>query len=64
MNEDPMNARSKIIDLQIPAQPQPQTILPARPKVTSRHGTTTGDLYSLQGYKTWMNNARENWKDT
>ena len=55
-------ARSMVTNLQAPPQPEPG--LPAGPKVASRHRSTTNDLYSYQGYKTWMNNARENWKET
>ncbi len=62
MNADPANAHLEILAVQ--ALPQPETILPAGPKVSSRHRTITNDLYSYQGYKSWMNNAREKWKDT
>jgi hypothetical protein len=61
MNADKVIARSTVTSPQASRQPEP--ILPAGPKVASRRGPTTSDLYSYQGYKTWMNNARENWKE-
>lgn len=54
-------ARPAVTNLQAPPQPEP--IVPAGRKAAPRHGSTANDLYSYQGYKTWMNNARENWKE-
>jgi hypothetical protein len=61
MNADKVIARPTVTNPQVPRQPEP--IFPAGPKVASRHRSATNDLYSYQGYKTWMHNARENWKD-
>jgi hypothetical protein len=38
--------------------------LPVAPKTRSRHSIITGDLYSYQRYKNWINNLRITWDKT
>jgi hypothetical protein len=38
--------------------PQAQVSVPTEPVRRSRHAPISNDLYTYQGYKTWMHNLR------
>jgi hypothetical protein len=38
--------------------PKAQVLGPTEPVRRSRHAPISNDLYTYQGYKTWMNNLR------
>jgi len=40
------------------AIPQAQVVSSGEPSRRSRHAAVTRDLYTYQGYKTWMHNLR------